>query len=322
MANEIINPTQVQEIATQLETSRKAKRGKFLALSIVGGTMAITGLVLWILRNMFYYSYVYAIFFVILFVGFILIGLAAKIRLSFQKEARSFITGAVSKSLFPNSQFNAKDGFSEDEVLRPGFFTKSDRFHSNDLLDATYDGVSFDQCHFQLEKKNNSKNSSTYDTYGQGTIYRFNFTRTFKGCVKVMEKRTMASLAGLEATQCIIYDDPSLHKVETEYIKFNDKFETLSSDDTIAFYLLTPQMQEKIMSFEGKFKGAFYLALVSNHLYIVINNSDDSFKIPTNKEITPESLAPVIELLSIPKIFIEQLHLANYKYKADTSKEN
>lgn len=76
------------------------------------------------------------------------------------------------------------------------------------------------------------------------------------------------------------------------------------------------------MSFEGKFKGAFYLALVSNHLYIVINNSDDSFKIPTNKEITPESLAPVIELLSIPKIFIEQLHLANYKYKADTSKEN
>ena len=79
-------------------------------------------------------------------------------------------------------------------------------------------------------------------------------------------------------------------------------------------------MQEKIMSFEGKFKGAFYLALVDNHLYIVVYNSDDSIKIPTNNQITAEDLSPVIELLSIPKVFIEQLHLASYKYKADTTK--
>jgi hypothetical protein len=320
MANETINPTQVQEIATSLEASRKAKRGKFLAFSIIGGVMATAGIILFIFRNMFRYTYFYVIATILLFGGFILVGLATNIRINFQKEARSYLTSAISKSLFPGSQFNKKDGFKEDEVLRPGFFAKSDRFHSNDLLDATYDDVSFDQCHFQLEKKTNSKNGSSYDTYGQGTIYRFNFTRTFKGRVKVMEKRTNASLVGLSATQCITYDDPSLKKVETEYIEFNNKFEVLASDETIAFYLLTPQMQEKIMSFEGKFKGAFYLALVSNHLYIVVNNSDDSFKIPTNNQITAEDLSPVIELLSIPKVFIEQLHLASYKYKADTTK--
>jgi hypothetical protein len=320
MSNETTNPVQVEEIATQLETSRKAKRGQFLALSIIGGVAAISGLVLIILRNMLRFGYYYLIASVLLFGGFILVGFAANIKINFQKEARSYLTSAISKSLFPGSQFNKKDGFVEDEVLRPGFFAKSDRFHSNDLLDATYDGVSFDQCHFQLEKKTSSKNGSSYDTYGQGTMYRFNFTRTFKGRVKVMEKRTMASLTGLSATQCILYDDPSLKKVETEYIEFNNKFEVLASDETMAFYLLTPQMQEKIMSFEGKFKGAFYLALVDNHLYIVVNNSDDSFKIPTNNQITASDLSPVIELLSIPKVFIAQLHLASYKYKADSTK--
>ena len=98
---------------------------------------------------------------------------------------------------------------------------------------------------------------------------------------------------------------------------FNKKFQVLTSDETLVFYLLTPQIQEKILSLEGKFKGQFYMAFVGNELYIAVNDSDQSVTIPFSKPITVEVLTPIVECLAIPAVFINLLGLAKAKFQKD-----
>ena len=116
-------------------------------------------------------------------------------------------------------------------------------------------------------------------------------------------------------------DAPALHdiriSVETEYIAFNKKFQILTSDETLVFYLLTPQIQEKILSLESKFKGKFYMAFIGNELFIAVNDSDQSIVIPFKTPITVETLTPVVECLAIPAVFINLLGLNKNKFLKD-----
>lgn len=305
------------QIILTLETIRKAKRSQVIGISILGTLLAVLGIAFMFIGWLQGVSYFMMAGPITLFAGVAIFAIVIKMKKDFQKKARSILTEAVSKSLFPGSYFNAAQGFTEAEVVASGFFVEGDRFRSNDLLKATYKDILCEQCHFELYKLVSSKNGSSYDAYGLGTIYRFTFDRHFKSRLKVMEKMTTQNVKGLENTQGIKYKDSTLDDVETEYIAFNKKFDVKASDKTTAFYFLTPQMQEKIMSLEGKFQGAFFLSLEDDHLYIVINASDGSFKIPTNNEITKEDIDPVIALLSIPKTFIDELYLNSYKYKKD-----
>jgi hypothetical protein len=52
---------------------------------------------------------------------------------------------------------------------------------------------------------------------------------------------------------------------------------------------LTPQIQEKILALEAKFKGKFYMAFIGNELYIAVNDSDASDRDSLSRRITAET---------------------------------
>ena len=83
----------------------------------------------------------------------------------------------------------------------------------------------------------------------------FDFKREFNQVVKVLETRGLgANVRGLE-------------KIDTESINFNEKFDTYTSDSLTAFYVLTPQIQEKLLELETKFKGSIFFAFMNGKFY-------------------------------------------------------
>jgi hypothetical protein len=91
--------------------------------------------------------------------------------------------------------------------------------------------------------------------------------------------------------------------------------QVLTSDETLVFYLLTPQIQEKILSLEAKFKGQFYMAFIGNELFIAVNDSEHLGQYPFLQADHPREMTPIVELYAIPAVFINLLGLNKAKFE-------
>jgi hypothetical protein len=243
--------------------------------------------------------------------GLILMAVAAIVKHNYSSNAYSLLVNTVDATLFPNAIQDPNRGMMLNVLLKPGFFASPDRYYGKNYKSCTYEGIPFEQAGYDLQRRESHTDSKgntyyTYETYAKGTMYRFAYERNFAAIVKILEKSGLLS-----------FGSGNLKKVETEFIAFNKKFQILTSDETLVFYLLTPQIQEKILALEAKFKGKFYMAFIGNELYIAVNDSDASIVIPFKEEITAETLTPIVECLAIPAVFITLLGLNKTKFEAD-----
>jgi hypothetical protein len=230
---------------------------------------------------------------------------------TYSRRLRQTLNGVVNQVLFPKRVELPREGLNLKLLLKPGFFAVPDRYLYSDFMSSTYEGIPFERAKYDLQREETTTDSkghttTTYNTYAKGTMYHFTYERDFGQIVKVLEKQGFFSLG-----------HQGLTKVETEYILFNKKFLVLASDETTVFYLLTPQIQEKILSLEGKFRGQFYMAFIGNELFIAVNDSDTSIQVPWKEKATLENLMPVVECFAIPAVFIKLLGLNKNKFLKD-----
>ena len=226
------------------------------------------------------------------------------------------MANTVDKTLFPAAKKDPNRGLILNVLLKPGFFASPDRYYGKNYKTGSYDGISFEQAGYDLQRRERHTDGKgntyyTYETYAKGTMYRFAYERNFAATVKVLEKSGLLS-----------FGRGGLSPVETEYIAFNKKFQVLTNDETLVFFLLTPQMQEKILSLEGKFKGQFYMAFVGSELYIAVDDNDASIAIPFAHPVTLDNLSPIIECLAIPAVFITLLGLDKTKFENQSGVPN
>lgn len=62
------------------------------------------------------------------------------------------------------------------------------------------------------------------------------------------------------------------HKIYTENENFNSRFSVYASDEHNAYYILTPQRIEKIMSFADTVNGQVSLVFCDENLFIAVRN--------------------------------------------------
>jgi hypothetical protein len=300
-----------QALINAFEPKRLAARRSCRHLQIFGWVFLSLGLLLFV--GVFTSGENGAMFFIlglgILFLGVLILSISRLAKRKFQKSLSDEVEEEVNQVLFPNAVVNHNIGVSYETMMGPGFFAPPDRYIGTDLRTSDYHGISFEQGHYCLQERTASNNShgrsgSTYVDYAMGTLYHFAFERDFGQIVKVIEKEGTLS-----------FNVNKLKKVETEYIEFNRKFMVLASDETTCFFLLTPQIQEKLMSFEKMFKGQFYLAFIGRDLFICANNSDGSMPIPWKEPLSIDNMQPAIESMALPAVFIDLLGLSLPKFE-------
>lgn len=300
----------VKTMLANFEAQRKKVRHTFVVLSAVGWPMFAVGLIMAFVTfiNKWPETVAY-IFLVVALAGVVLLIIAATKKSNFVRNVASNLQAEINAELFPNAKYSP-NGLSINVLMKPGFFAPPDRYYSRNYMTATFDGIEFEKSHYQFQRRETHTDShgnttTTYVDYAVGTMYHFAYGRNFGGILKVLEKSGFSFINGNQGMQ----------KVETEYINFNKKFLVLSTDQQLVFYLLTPQIQEKILSLETLAAGQFYIAFIGDELFIALNDNDQSIKIPFKEAMTEERMEPIIEYMSIPAVFITLLGLNKTKFE-------
>lgn len=214
------------------------------------------------------------------------------------------------EATYPGARYVPNTGFALNVLMYPEFFARPDRYLSGNYLSSKVEDISFEMADYELQMEQRDKDGHVdYQTYAKGRFIVLTFNRNFKSKLKILEKsfsfRIGSTHKGLKA-------------VELESVDFNKKFNTYSDDATAAFYILTPQMQEKMLGLEKQFKGEMYYMFDDNHLYIAVNDSQASFKYPLFSNFDEEGLNKAMKELLVPKTFIDTLSLNADKFTEDT----
>ncbi len=297
----------------EIEKDRADIKAKFLGFLIAGIVLLLLGIIFGIV---FFLTTPDDVTMLILMgvglvLAFVFVVVALGINSSFQKKARTKMEELVNSALFKVSAIEPRSGFALNELLSTGFFVSPDRYFARNYKRATYNGLPFCQASYELQRREvhqDGKNTRvTYVTYAAGTLYRFDFGRRFENELRVIEKSGLFG-GGL-------YSGGG-EKVETEYIAFNKKFNTYSDDRQFVFYILTPQIQEKILGFESFLKGEMDLAFMNgNSLYVAVNDAGESFEVSLFKSFDKAAGERLLRVLAFPSLVVDELGLEGPKFQ-------
>ena len=246
---------------------------------------------------------------ILLFIGIVLICINSSMKSKLSKKFKNEFIISYVKEMYPDSTYDPYVGISVDRILEPGFFKRPDRWHLEDYLKASYDGVPFEMSDFTFEERHVTTDSkgntrTTYVTYAKGRFMIFDFKRDFNQVLKVTE------------TAYLGLNTHGLEKIETESVDFNKKFKTYTSNPLTAFYVLTPQIQLKLLELESKFKGSIFFGYMKGKLFVAITDGVSILDINASKKISENTMAILESQLILPASIINELGLSSDKYSS------
>ena len=300
----------LQEYDEQRQSIYDATKGKFKAGLIMIGIGAVVLLIGIIFGGDQKNAFIVLPGFAVLFIGALILASVSTKRQRFLNEFKAKFFDQLIKDLYDNYTYDAKNGLPLSDIMEPGFFKSPDRYDTYDRLASTFEGVPFEMSGFDLRERHESTDSQghttvDYVTYAKGKMIIIDFKRDIMDTVKVLETKFLGA------------DTSGLHKIETESIEFNKKFKTYTSNDLTTFYLLTPQIQLKLLELEQKFRGSIFFAFYKGKFYVAINDNNDTLTIDLKKSLMGEQMDLLISELSIPAAVIKELKLSGDKFNSD-----
>jgi len=214
------------------------------------------------------------IFVVIL--GFILLIVYSSKSSAVSKEFKQKFVAALIDSEFDNVSYFIEGRLSKEAFYKYDFGLSGNIYKSNDHIEATYKGVRFSLCDVLLQQRTRSGKTTHTVTKFQGPVLRIKLSKSQPGRLQVLESSRL--------TWFDHYD-----KVEMESITFNNTFNVYTTNELLAFYILTPHFMEKLMKVERENPGKLYFTFIDGYLNIGLYNRKDNFEV-AGKTISDDTL--------------------------------
>jgi UPF0716 family protein affecting phage T7 exclusion len=247
--------------------------------------------------------------FLLLVPGFIVSAIGASQFMKVKKRFKIEFLVDIIKQAMPDAVYQPEAGLSPQEVYQTEFLKRADRFHSEDLMYGTIEDVAFRASDVKLEERHvqHTKNGTRvyYVAYFLGRVFHFTFNKEFEGYLQVLESGSPLVNRGFK-------------KVELESVDFNKKFRTFSSSDLSAFYVLTPDIMERIMDLEKSHPGRIGFSFNAESLYIAINNNKDTFELKMFKPVDDQMVDEFRKDLDAVRQIVLLLKLNSKIFKSST----
>ena len=287
------------------QAKKDKKKGTILGC-IVGGIV----LVIWILILHFFGPYLSFISsdFMLGIIGLSVMGAGAIVMIKYSekedkyiKQYKSYFVKNILDSIFDNVVYIPDKGIPE-EVIENARIIEMGSYRSNDYIEADYNGVHFIQSDVY-----------TYYDYDNGRVNYFlgrwiifNFNKAFKNNIQIIPKSYKHS----KKFKNFRSKDLEYKKVETEDVEFNNQFKVLAQNTHDVFYVLTPQMMERIKTLSNSIYGDVILYFNNNQLHIGINNDTNAFEVGIDNEIDIElEKHRILHDINLITTFIKDLQL-------------
>ncbi len=258
---------------------------------------------------------------VLLIICALFVIIIAIILLSMRNEYPMYVNGFKKiyvlnalKKKFTNLYYDSK-GMPSSVIWATHMLDMGDIYTSNDLISGKYKKANFMQADVRIQKvetyvdsEGNIRESIRDYFYGKWLVFDFN--KKFKYNVQVREK---------EFNHALVSNDRSKYgykEVKMEDEKFNQAFKIYTENEHDAFYILTPQMQQRILKIRSMVKGDLLLCFINNELHIGLNNRNDSFEPKIFKE-EYEIDEYINKDIAVITNFIDELDLDNDLFRKE-----
>ncbi len=213
-----------------------------------------------------------------------------------QKELKNYIGEQVAKPIIAEKidiiEYDPSSKLNEKAIRASGIMPGYDRITGSDYIKGSYKGHQLVYCDLELEIKeqdtdSDGHTSTTWRTVYEGPFVRMPLGKEMKGYVKIKERRSAKKKKGFmddlfaSAAKSLGFESKE-SVIELESSAFNEQFEVKTTDEEMAFYILTPQFMENIIQADQYAQGYTNISFKDGVAYIAINNGRDSFEIDKN----------------------------------------
>ena len=283
----------------------QAKKARSETFILIGGGIALLGVLgLFIAASNF--SSGFEFFFIFILAGIILAVVGFAQFSSVVKKFKGEFLKELISDWIEDGYYDPKRGLSPAQVYHCEFLKKADRFHTEDLLTGKIDGIAFQASDVELQERRQrqTKNGTQtyYVTYFKGQMYVFDFNKDFEGYLQVLENQRPQTRRKYE-------------RVKLESIEFNKKFNTYSTNQHTAFYILTPQFQERLMAIEKAHPGKIGFSFIDNQLHMAINNNKSNFTVSLFRRIDEALIQAFKDDLQVIYNIIDELKINKKIFK-------
>ena len=183
--------------------------------------------------------------------------------------------------------------YAPNEYINPDFVKNCniipdyDRISGSDYVSGTYRGVPFTFCDLHLQYKDtyrdkNGRKRTRYRTNFLGHVITLDTKTNINGFVRICERKNPRKengfLSGI-VSGAAEFLGMNQNKVEMESDPFNQQFKVITSDDELAFYILTPQFMEHIVAADEKVDGYTKIEFENSRVTLALNNGKNSFEL-------------------------------------------
>jgi len=182
----------------------------------------------------------------------------------------------VKKSInqvFSDAVYEPNKGIDFDVIASTKMLNMGDRFESSDYVAGKYKNVPFELSDVHIQEmvvvSNGKTTTTTYTTIFRGRWMIFDFNKTFKSNIRVAAKNFFGGRSTIFS---------KLQRVKMESEEFNKKFYVFGDNEHDVFYILTPQLMEKIEALSDSIGGRVMLCFINSKLHVALNNGRDYFE--------------------------------------------
>lgn len=181
------------------------------------------------------------------------------------------VIAAIISRLCENAEYQPDSGIPEQRFMGSGLFnTSPDRYRSEDQITGCIGKTSFICSEIVAEEKRVTTDSKGRRTERWVDIFRgfffiADFQKDFRAQTVVFRNSWFRLFTGKQ-------------RVKLENPEFEKRFDTFSTDQVEARYLLTPGMMERLLELDRKFPGKITLSFVNSCVIVAIPDSKDHFE--------------------------------------------
>ncbi len=218
------------------------------------------------------------------------------------------IVQTLFREQFDHVNYLPGEGFSKDFIKETGFMMLGNRYHSEDLVSGQYKNIPFTRSDVTIQDHRSNGKSSYTVTYFQGRWITLKCNKQFSTDVQIIQKGF--SYSNRKRKNFLFRSEDRRHKVEFENEDFNSNFDCYCQTDQDAFYLITPQIMEKLIRYTSITDGKLMLGFRNNIIHLAINSEKDALEPHMWSELTyQDDILPIKKEINIITDFIDLLSL-------------
>lgn len=221
----------------------------------------------------------------------------AALSISIKKKYKNEIVPKILKQFLGENVVYEPKGCFDKELLRELNFFPCTTYRGEDMISEIYKGIKFTTADISMTHQSGGKNSTT--------------VTDFKGCMWVFEYNNKRITSRIDLYEKDYLKRHSLRrnvleKVEFEDIDFNNKIKTYTSNEHDAFYIITPQIIDRLKNNINNISGDVLYSIQENRLYLVISSPKNRLEFKRFKNNYEElinsikdDISPIIETIKL-----------------------